>query len=77
MGAVRFIVNGADIMRPGVVEIDNNIVEGEIIGIIDEKNRVALAVGVALFNGNIMQEMDSGKVVKTIHYIGDEIWKMQ
>ena len=75
MGAVRFVVNGADIMRPGIVAIDANIQKGEAIIIIDQNNKKPLAVGIALFSSEEMQKVSSGKVIKNIHYVGDEIWK--
>lgn len=73
MGAVKFVVNGADIMRPGIVEIAD-VNEGEYVVIVDENNRKALAVGIALYSGEEMKQKDGGKVIKNIHYVGDELW---
>ncbi|HLD40433.1 MAG TPA: RNA-binding protein [Candidatus Nanoarchaeia archaeon] len=77
MGAVKFVVNGADIMRPGMVEIETGIAKDEFVGVIDKNNKKPLAVGIALFAGNEMQKMTSGKVIKNIHYVGDELWRME
>ena len=77
MGAVKFVVNGADIMRPGIVEIETGIAKDEFVCVIDKNNKKPLAVGIALFDGNEMQAMKSGKVIKNIHYVGDELWKME
>jgi len=74
MGAVKFVVNGADIMRPGIVEIEEGIGENEFIVVVDVNNKKPLAVGVALFSASEMQAKDSGKVIKNIHYVGDELW---
>jgi PUA domain protein len=74
MGAVKFIVSGADIMRPGIVSIEENIAKGDIICIVDEKNKKPLAVGEALFDIITMNSMTSGKVVKNLHYVGDKYW---
>jgi PUA-domain protein len=74
-GAIKFVINGANIMRPGIVQIDATIANGEIIVISDENHHKPLAVGVALYSGQEMQEMDKGFVIKNIHYVGDEIWK--
>ena len=38
MGAVKFVVNGADIMRPGIVEIETGIAKDEFICVIDNIN---------------------------------------
>jgi len=75
MGAVRFVVQGADVMRPGIVEIAPDIKKGDPVVIIDVNNRKPLTVGIALFDAKEMQEMKTGKVIKNIHYVGDEIWK--
>ncbi len=75
MGAVKFVVNGADIMRPGIVEIDSEIKKEDFIVIVDINNKKPLAVGVALLSTEEMEKATSGKVIKNIHYIGDEIWR--
>ncbi len=75
MGAVKFIVGGADVMRPGIVEIDDGIAAEDFVVVQDVNNKKPLAVGRALFNAEEMQAMKTGKVLKNIHYVGDEIWK--
>ena len=74
MGAVKFVTSGADIMRPGIVETDEGIKKGDAIAIVDVDNRKPLAVGIAMFSSEEIPEMKSGKVVKSIHYVGDNIW---
>lgn len=74
MGAIKFIVNGADIMRPGIVQIDSKIKKDEFIVIVDENNLKPIAVGIALFDGIEMKKIESGKLIKNIHFVGDEIW---
>jgi len=76
MGAIKFVTNGADIMRPGITNIEPNIEKDEPIVIIDETHKKPLAVGIALHNSEEMQKINSGKVIKNIHYVGDEIWKI-
>jgi len=75
MGAVPYVTNGADIMRPGVTQIDPNIKKGEIIRISDEKNDRTLAVGKALYSADLMQEMKKGKMIKNLHTIQDAVWE--
>jgi PUA-domain protein len=77
MGAVKFVVNGADIMRPGIVEIEEGVKEGDFVVVVDVENGKPLIVGVALFGSEEMQEKSEGKVIKNIHYVGDEIWRMK
>lgn len=73
-GAVRFVANGADIMRPGIVACDDGINAGDGVVIVDEKYGKMLAVGLALFSSDEIRAMDKGKVVKNLHYVGDAIW---
>ena len=77
MGAIKFVINGADVMRPGITEIDQGITKNDFIMIVDENNKKPLAVGIALFDSEEMKSMDSGKVIKNIHYVGDELWRME
>lgn len=72
-GAVKFIVNGADIMNPGIVSADPEIMPGDFVVVIDEKHRKALAIGKAMISGNEMH--GEGKAIKSLHHIGDQIWK--
>ena len=76
MGAIKFVIKGADIMRPGITKIDLDIKENEPILIVDETHGKTIAVGIALCDGTTMDQKDSGKVVKNVHYVGDEIWRM-
>jgi len=74
MGAVQFVVNGADIMSPGIVDADMRIRPEDIVWIRDEKNGRPIAVGTAIISGEEMRSGDRGKAVKNMHYVGDEIW---
>ncbi len=73
MGAVRFVVNGADIMAPGIVEADPALQPGDWCWIRDERNKQPLAVGRALVAGSAMVR-GKGKAVKSVHHIGDKLW---
>jgi PUA domain protein len=76
MPAVPFITKGADLMRPGVVELDEGIEKGEIIAIVDENHKKPLAVGKTLFSGQEMKVQDKGKIVKNLHFVGDSFWNL-
>ena len=64
----------ADIMRPGIKECDEKTKKDEAVVIIDEKHNKLIAVGIALYSGNDILKMKAGKVIKNIHWVGDEIW---
>ncbi|MBS3116265.1 DUF1947 domain-containing protein [Candidatus Woesearchaeota archaeon] len=75
-GAIKFIVNGADVMRPGITDIQKLIQKNDVVVIIDQEHKKPLAVGIALFNSEEMKAATKGKMVKNIHYVGDEVWKV-
>jgi PUA domain protein len=75
-GAVKFIINGADTMSPGIVEADPSIIEGDLVIIIEQAHGKAIAIGRALIAGKNMKG-GKGKAIKSIHYVGDEIWKLE
>jgi PUA-domain protein len=77
MKAVKFVTNGADIMRPGIVDIDAEIEADSIISVCDETHEKPLCVGRALFSGVEIEALEKGKVIKNLHYISDELWNLK
>jgi len=75
-GAVKFIINGADTMSPGIVEADPTINEGDLVIIVEQAHGKAIAIGRALISGKDMVR-GKGKAIKSIHYVGDELWKLE
>ncbi len=73
-GAIRFIVGGADVMRPGVVSYDD-FNSNDIVVVKDNVNKKPLVVGLALFGSDELENINKGKVIKNIHYVGDFLWK--
>ena len=73
-GAIQFVSNGADVMRPGIVEADEDISEGDLVGINEESHGKFLAIGRALVDGTEMTG-DQGRVVESIHHVGDELYE--
>ena len=74
MGAIVFITKGADVMAPGITDADAGILKDDLVWICDEKHRKPLAVGVALMSGEEMKASETGKAIKTLHYVGDRLW---
>jgi len=75
-GAVKFIINGADTMSPGIVDADPEIKEGDLVIIVEQTHGKAIGIGRALVEGKKMVG-GKGKAVKAIHYVGDEIWNLE
>lgn len=76
-GAIRYVTNGADVMRPGITKIDPSIKKGDIVGIIEETKKRALAIGKALFDAPEMETKSTGKVIKNLHTIQDSVWEFE
>ncbi|MFB6171701.1 MAG: RNA-binding protein [Haloarculaceae archaeon] len=72
-GAVSFVSDGANVMRPGIVDADEDIVPGDLVVIVEETHGKALAVGRAEVPGGEMPG-DSGMVVESIHHVGDDLF---
>lgn len=73
-GAIPFVSDGADVMRPGIVEADEAIEPGDPVIIAEETHGKVLAIGRAQVPGSDMPG-DSGKVIKSIHHVGDELYQ--
>jgi len=76
MGAIPYICNGADVMAPGIVGIDGEFTAGNIVVVRDERHRKAIAIGRSLYDSNTFREKRHGKMVKNLHFIGDDVWKI-
>lgn len=74
MGAVKFVTSGADVMRPGITKIEEGINKHEFVVVVDETHGKPLAVAKTIYPADEMREMEKGKVLKNIHYVGDKLW---
>lgn len=72
-GAVKYIANGADVMRPGIVSY-TTFKAGDIVVVRVEEYGNPIAVGKALVDSEALSSMERGKVVENLHHIGDEAW---
>ena len=75
MGAVKFMCNGANVMRPGI-KSHTEFSKDEIVCIVEESQQKFLAVGKSLVHSSEMKEMSKGEVVKNLHYISDKYWEI-
>ena len=74
MGAVKFVCNGAKVMRPGIVQMDE-FKKDDIVVIKDSTHGKYLAVGLALISSQEAKIMSKGPVVDNKHYISDKFWE--
>lgn len=75
-GAVSFVINGANIMRPGVVSWDSGIKKGDYVIIREETHGKAIGIGEALWDGGEFEDNTTGKCVKSLYFVGDDVWRM-
>ncbi|WP_222917217.1 RNA-binding protein [Natrinema sp. SYSU A 869] len=73
-GAVSFVSDGADVMRPGITEATDEISPNDLVVIAEESHGKVLAVGRARVDGTEMAG-DEGKVVDSLHHVGDELYE--
>lgn len=74
VGAIKFVLNGADIMLPGIVHFDNLIEKGDFLVVSEEKADTIIAVGISLISHEDFRKIKKGKAVRVINHLKDEIW---
>ncbi len=72
-GAVSFVSDGADVMRPGIADVRGDVAEGDLVLIAEESHEKVLAVGRSRVDGDELLG-DSGKVVDSLHFVGDDLY---
>jgi PUA domain protein len=75
MGAVKFMCNGANVMRPGIKKY-TEFKKGDIVCIREESQNKFLAVGKAIMGSSELESISKGEIIKNIHYVSDKYWKI-
>jgi PUA domain protein len=74
MGAVPYVCNGADVMAPGIVQVEGEFGKGDIVLVVDEKHGKPLALGESLGDAESVRNTRQGAVFKNVHFVSDKIW---
>jgi malignant T-cell-amplified sequence len=74
-GAVKYILKGADVMRPGISKFDDWGDKEKLVVIRDQGRDRGLAVGRSLVPSSEMAGMSKGICVKNLQYAGDRVWE--
>ncbi|MDI9620198.1 MAG: RNA-binding protein [Candidatus Nezhaarchaeota archaeon] len=74
MGAVKHVVNGADVMIPGIVKVEEDFSRDEVVVVVDEKYGKPLCVGSALLSSSEIRAAGRGRAIKNLHHVGDKVW---
>jgi len=73
-GAIKFVCNGANVMRPGIRK-HTEFKKDDTVCVVEESHNKYLAVGKSLVSSDEMQNITKGEVVKNLHYISDKYWE--
>lgn len=74
-GAIKFVCNGANIMRPGITKF-TEFQKDQVVCVVEETHNKFLAVGKSLVSSSEMQETAKGEIIKNLHYISDKYWEL-
>jgi PUA domain protein len=75
-GAIKFLLNGADVMRPGIRKFDDWGDPGRMVVVREEKKGRAIAVGPSSVASSDAQGMTKGGCIKNVHHVGDKYWNL-
>ena len=73
-GAIKFMLKGADVMRPGIRSFDQWGAAGKMVIVKEETKGRSIAVGRAIVSSSEAQTMTKGACLKNVHHVGDRFW---
>lgn len=71
LGAVPHVLNGASVMRPGIVRIEGTFSRGDLVVVREERGSQAIAIGEALLSSDEALSVSRGRVVSNVQRHGD------
>ena len=74
MGAVKFMCNGANVMRPGITDF-TDFEKDQIVCVVEESKNKFLAIGKSCVSSKEMETLAKGEILKNLHYISDKYWE--
>ncbi len=72
-GAVKYLINGADIMRPGIINWEP-FNESNIVVVYVEEYDIPLVIGKSFISSEKLNDMKKGKVILNLHHVKDRFW---
>lgn len=75
MGAIKFVCNGANVMRPGIVSFTGDFEKGKLVVVKESSHSKAIAIGRSMENGEKARAMLKGPTIENLHYVGDKLWE--
>lgn len=75
-GAIKFMLKGADVMRPGIKSFEPWGAAGKTVVVKEEKKGRSIAIGQSTVNSEEAQSMSKGVCLKNVHHVGDRYWDL-
>lgn len=75
-GAIKFLLNGADVMRPGIRKFDDWGEAGRMVVVKEEGKGRAIAMGRSEVASSEARSMTKGSCIKNLHHVGDKYWNL-
>ena len=70
------MTKGADVMGPGIVDVDKGINQGGHGLGQGCQERQTFIHRIALMDGELMSTKPAGKSIRTVHHVTDKLWKL-
>jgi len=74
-GAGKALLNGANMMIPGITESDE-FAKGDVVVVYEETKTKPLGVGIALMSSSEIKKTTHGKAIKNLHYLRDKFFQL-
>jgi predicted RNA-binding protein (TIGR00451 family) len=71
LGAVPHVLNGAAVMRPGIIKVEGTFSRGELVVVREIRASQAIAIGEALVSSEEVQSLAKGRMVSNVQHHGD------
>jgi len=79
-GAIKFVMQGANIMCPGLTSpggaLPEDLPTSSVVAVMAEGKKHALGIGFMKLSSKEIRETNKGIGIDNIHYLNDGLWKM-
>ena len=79
-GAIRFVLQGANIMCPGLTSPGAKMTDCEaetVVAVMAEGKEHAVSIGITKMSTGEIAEKNKGVGVENVHYLNDGLWVMK
>ncbi len=79
-GAIKFVLNGSQIMCPGLTSPGARMTAGlekeTVVAIMAEGKQHALGIGIMKMSSDEIRQVNKGIGIDNVHYLNDGLWKV-